>query len=104
MYDPRPGFPYNYFYRDELPTLKKFFIENSAIIGEIEKRYGTIVGLNKIRKQYSNNPKWIDHITDKYNEDLILANKLSTKIGRPHRCSKTNFISVRQPFQKKSIL
>jgi len=35
-YDPRPGYPYNYFYRSETKPFFKLLLENSGIIGEID--------------------------------------------------------------------
>jgi hypothetical protein len=40
FYDPRPGYPYNYFYRSETTPFVKLLLRNSAIIGEIDKRIG----------------------------------------------------------------
>ena len=104
MYDPRPGYPYNFFYRNELSTIKKFFVEHSAILGEIDKRYDSIIELNKIRKKYRNEENWQIKITQKYYDDLILASEISKRIGSPKKCSKTNFISIRQPFLVSSKL
>jgi len=36
-YDPRPGYPYNFFYRAETSPLIKLLVENSALIGEFDK-------------------------------------------------------------------
>ena len=40
VFDPRPGFPYNFFYRSGTGPLSKLLLQNSAIIGEFDKKNG----------------------------------------------------------------
>jgi hypothetical protein len=99
MQDPRPGYPYNYYYRAQTSPLKKLLIENSAIIGTIEKSTGVITGLNKIRenqKPFSND--WNARIVLKYFETLMLANNAAGTI-ESERFGKTRFLAFYQPYK-----
>ena len=49
-FDPRPGYPYNFYFRNELNPLKQVLIRYSSIIGIIEYYSGGIIsGLKKIK-------------------------------------------------------
>lgn len=98
-FDPRPGYPYNYFYRSETSSLLKFLFEHSAIIGELDKRTGLLSGLKKLREEeqpFSN--AWNNRIVDKYFETLMLANSVSGTI-KSNRFTKSKFIAFYQPYQ-----
>jgi hypothetical protein len=98
QYDPRPGYPYNYFYRSEAPIVYKFLLENSAIFGELDKQTGFFSGLSRLRKQEQPfSEKWNHRIVEKYFETLDLARSFScaihsTKLGHPL------FLAFHQPY------
>lgn len=97
--DPRPGYPYNYYYRAQTSPLKKLLIENSAIIGTIENKTGVITGLNKIREnQKPLSRDWNARIVLKYFETLILANNAAGTI-ESERFGKTRFFAFYQPYK-----
>jgi hypothetical protein len=98
-YDPRPGYPYNFFYRAETRALFKLLIENSAIIGEIDKRIGIFTGLEKLRKeQQPFSDDWNNRMVEKYFETLRLANSVASII-ESQRFGKTRFFAFYQPYQ-----
>jgi len=98
-YDPRPGYPFNYFYRAETKPLSKLFIENSAILGEIDKRFNILTGLRSLReKQKPFQKDWNKRIVNKYFETLDLAKTYSEAISSKY-FGKTKFIAFYQPYQ-----
>ena len=98
-YDPRPGYPYNYFYRAETSALCKLLIDNSAIIGEIDKRIGVLTGYTKLRKeQQPFSDGWNNRMIEKYFETLRLANSVASII-ESQRFGKTRFFAFYQPYQ-----
>jgi hypothetical protein len=103
-YDPRPGYPFNYFYRAETSAVIKLLIENSATIGEIDKRTGVFTGLDKLRKkQQPLSDGWNDRMIDKYFETLRLADSV-TRIIESQRFGKTRFFAFYQPYQVPEVL
>jgi hypothetical protein len=99
LYDPRPGYPYNFFYRGETSPFVKLLLENSAIIGEIDKRLGVLTGLAKLRKeQQPFSDGWNKRIAQKYFETLMLANNVTSTI-ESKRYKKTIFFAFYQPYQ-----
>lgn len=99
LYDPRPGYPYNFFYHSETSPFIKLLLENSAIIGEIDKRLGVLTGLAKLRKQQQPfSDDWNKRIIDKYFETLMLANSVASTIESKHY-GKTKFLAFYQPYQ-----
>lgn len=98
-YDPRPGYPYNFFYRAETSALCKLLVENSAIIGEIDKRTGVFTGYAKLRKeQQPFSDGWNHRMVEKYFETLSIANDVASTI-ESQRFGKTRFFAFYQPYQ-----
>ena len=98
-HDPRPGYPYNYFYRAETKPFFKLLLEYSAIIGEIDKKLGWVTGLTRLRKeQRPFSADWNKRIVDKYFETLMLANKI-TNTMESRRFGKAKFLAFYQPYQ-----
>lgn len=99
-YDPRPGYPFNFFYRAELSPLRKIVIENSALIGELDRKYhGIFSGLAELRareKPYS--PEWNQKIFNNYFETLDLARRTVGVIDS-RLFGKAHFIAFYQPYQ-----
>tara|TARA_B100001248_G_scaffold69298_1_gene48945 strand:- start:1440 stop:2486 length:1047 start_codon:yes stop_codon:yes gene_type:complete len=92
-YDPRPGYPLNFFYMHDEPYWKKFLIENSKIFGNLQhkivdkKRSGQII--------YSE--EWNRDIVDNYFETLNKA-RLTVNVLEPNIMGKTDFIAFYQPY------
>jgi hypothetical protein len=103
FYDPRPGYPYNYFYRSETKPFLKLLLENSAIIGEIDIRTGVFTGLKKLREEQNPySPEWKKKIVEKYLETLMLANNVTGTI-ESQRFGKARFFAFYQPYQVPRI-
>jgi len=99
FYDPRPGYPYNHFYRAETRPFMKFLLENSALIGTIDKRTGIFSGLSKLRnEQRPFSDEWNIKIIDNYFETLKLANEISGTIESKHY-ERAKFFAFYQPYQ-----
>ena len=92
-YDPRPGYPLNFFYIHDEPHWKKILIENSKIFRHLQHK---IVN----REQYDQivySKTWNQNIINNYFNTLYKAN-LFTKIIEPNLMEKTKFLSFYQPF------
>lgn len=99
LYDPRPGYPYNFFYRAELSTFRKLLLENSAIIGTLDLNFGLISGIAKLKERYQPfSLKWNNSIVDKYFETIMIGKELS-KCVKTKRFKKNYFYAFYQPCQ-----
>jgi hypothetical protein len=99
FYDPRPGYPYNFFYRSETSPLLKLLLENSAIIGVVDKNTGAFSGLKKLRIEHQPfSGDWNRKIAEKYFETLELANNITGTIESDF-FGKTKFLAFYQPFR-----
>ncbi len=99
IYDPRPGYPYNFFYRSETSPFLKLLLENSATIGVIDQRTGIFTNLRKLRiEQRPLSADWDREIADKYFETLELANQVTGTIESVH-FGRTKFFAFYQPYQ-----
>ena len=100
-FDPRPGYPYSYFYRGELSTIKKFLIEYSALIGAIEFKQQRLTGLRKLQDEYKPfSEEWNEEIKNKYFETMKLANNVS-KTFTSDNFNEPKFYGFYQPYQAK---
>ena len=99
-YDPRPGYPFNHFYRQETGPFVKLLLENSAIVGEMDRRLGNVLtGLARLRAQERPfSEAWNRRIADKYFETLSLAHKVARAIGS-RRFGEARFMAFYQPYQ-----
>ena len=98
-HDPRPGYPYSYYYRGELSTIKKLLIENSALIGAYEWKYNTITNLSKLRDEYKPySPEWNKSIEDKYFSNLELARRVAESLPSK-KYGNTKFLAFYQPYR-----
>jgi len=95
-YDPRPGYPYNFFFRNELAPWKQMLLRQSSILGEFDIYTRLISGLRSLRSEQID-AQWTNRIVNNYWRDLGLANLISQEIVQPQRCEATNFLSVLQP-------
>ena len=96
-YDPRPGYPYNFFFRNELAPWKQMLLRKSSILGTLDIYTGGLIsGLSSLRSEQID-AQWTNRIVNNYWRDLGLANLISQKIVQPQRCEAPNFLSVLQP-------
>ncbi len=99
FYDPRPGYPYSYYYRGELSTIKKLLIENSALIGALEWKYHKITSLSKLREEYKPfSQEWNKSVEDKYFSNLELARRVTESLPSK-KYGNTKFIAFYQPYR-----
>ena len=96
LYDPRGGYPYNFFFRNELPAIKQSILRYSSILGEVDRHTGIISGKNKLQAT-TKGEGWQEKIVDKYWRDLKVAKDIATKISRPNVCKQAMFVSINQP-------
>ncbi len=99
VYDPRPGYPFNFYYRNELPTYKKILVEYSALFGTLEYKYNLISNLNKLREQeniYSDT--WKNKVVENYFQTLELSKKVTETIDSNY-FGKTKFYAFYQPYR-----
>ncbi|MCB0507131.1 MAG: hypothetical protein R2739_00475 [Chitinophagales bacterium] len=99
-YDPRAGYPFNYYYKNDCNPFILSLLKYSSILGEIERRHYAISGLRKLRKQYESNTKqWYDAISKNYldvmqKSSIIVTHCMTNCVQKP-----TQFICIHQPFQ-----
>ena len=92
-YDPRPGYPINFFYIHDEPHWKKILIENSRLFGMLQHK---IVNKKKF-KEIVYSEKWNRDIVNNYFETLNKA-RLVVNILEPNIKEKTDFFALYQPF------
>ncbi len=99
-YDPRPGYPINFFYKEEFSTWKKFLLENSAIIGAWYDRFGSSSDIAKLREKAGfESPEWNQEMVDKYFESLEFSQFVSTSFKSEYFKGNTRFVAFFQPFK-----
>ena len=68
-YDPRPGYPYNfYFYDNNSNSIMNFFIKYSNLIGEIDKLYNLYLDFNPKTSNDEEFGVWIKKTKKKYDQ------------------------------------
>ena len=103
-YDPRPGYPYNFFFREETSSVLKVLLQYSAFVGlldeVLERRlHHSLTPIDRLRAQYRPlSPAWNQAIVDKYFETLDEANTIATAFPSA-RCGRAKFIAFYQPYQ-----
>ena len=76
QYDPRPGYPYNFYMKNELSELKIFLLKYSAIIGMLEKYTGIVTGITNMKTKLNYTPVvWHKSIVNNYLNNINLAGK-----------------------------
>ncbi len=102
LYDPRPGYPFNYWVRNELNKIKYTLLKYSAIYAEYEKQTGSITNLNSIKDEINfPSDEWHDDLFDNYFATIDKAKRLSEKFIRSNNCKSTKFIAFYQPISLK---
>ncbi len=103
FYDPRPGYPFNFFYKGEVSSLGKFLVEYSALFGALEYKYNIFSPLEKLKAEYNPlSPEWNKSIEDKYFETIYLSKKVS-EVLKSDKYGHTRFIAFYQPYQIREI-
>ncbi len=98
-YDPRPGYPFNYFYRGELTPFKKLLLKHSALVGEMDMRLAIISGLRALRSEHKPwSKEWSSKIVQKYFETLRIAQNVSHTIESSY-FENCQFFAFYQPYQ-----
>lgn len=98
FYDPRPGYPYNFFYRGELSPLRKLMLEKSALAGEFDKKTSKISKLKALKDKHKPFTKaWNDRIIYTYFETLEIASKLTKTFST--KKYDADFFAFYQPYQ-----
>lgn len=103
-YDPRPGYPYNFFYRNETSPLNQLLIRYSPTFFLIDKALTSrgIDGLTPLaalrRQQQPFSKKWNQAIMDKYFDTMNLAHSITGAFESTH-CPKPVFLFFYQPYQ-----
>lgn len=104
FYDPRPGYPYNYYYRNETSSLGKLLIRYSPTFYMVdklltEKGHGgltPLAGLRKTERPFS--ADWNASVVQKYFDTVSLAHE-TTRAFQSRHCGKTGFLFFYQPYQ-----
>jgi len=105
-YDPRPNYPYNFYYKNELNSFSRIILENSFFFYELDKLTGWISRRNILNKEKEKNfDIWIQKIIKNYFLVLGKAQNISNNSIKPNVCSKTNFFAFFQPLnpQEKKV-
>ncbi len=101
--DPRPGYPYNFYYVGEVPIATKFFVENSAICMLLQEKFNLFFSPKKFWKSvFVCSDDWQKIDADKYIETLGLAKKV-TETFESKYYGKTRFVAFYQPFQDTDL-
>jgi hypothetical protein len=98
-YDPRPGYPYNFFFRNELSPFIQTMLKYSSILATIDIHTGGKISGLKIIRDSEFTPQWPDKIINNYWRDLSIANNLSQNLIQPNYCFQTKFVSILQPLK-----
>ena len=102
--DPRPGYPFNFWIKNELNELKFMLIKYFSLPAEIDKKMGSISGISKIRKKEKvGTDEWIEKLLKNYAETLYTTRKLTNNFIEPNRCNKSFFIAVYQPISHSKM-
>lgn len=98
LYDPRPGYPFNYWIRNELSKIKYLLLKYSSIYAEYEKQTKNVSGLNKIRKNINFlSDQWMDNLLLNYEQTLNLSKKITENLIENNLCNSTKFLAFYQP-------
>ncbi len=107
-YDPRPGYPYNFYMFENLLSPVFYLTKYSNIMGELDKQFKITFNFKSPRKLGENlqNPNdlndedfktWSDKVKINYFTTLNKAKQVTENIIKPNKCNKTSFLSFFQP-------
>ena len=103
-YDPRPGYPYNFYMFENLLSPVFYLTKYSNIMGELDKQFKITFNFKSPRKLGENlqNPNdlndedfktWSDKVKINYFTTLNKAKQVTENIIKPNKCNKTSFLS-----------
>lgn len=103
-YDPRPGYPFNFFFRSETPLLVQWLSQYSGTFGALQMRSGLtmltpLAGLRNELRPFSS--EWSQAIVDNYFETLSMAKTVAEAFPSA-RCGHVRFVAFYQPYQVDS--
>ena len=104
-YDPRPGFPYNFYYRDEMKPSLQWLLSISPTLSILDwvgvhQEWFSITPLHQLRMQMHVYSKaWADSIVGKYFETLDLAKNVSSGFTSKYCGGAVQFRYVYQPYR-----
>ena len=107
-YDPRPGFPYNFYMFENLLSPIFYLTKYSNIMGELDKQFKLTFNFKSPTKLGENlqNPInlnsedfeiWSDKIKLNYYNTLNKAKLITENVIEPNKCNKTFFLPFFQP-------
>ena len=103
-YDPRPGFPYNFFFRRETSPLGQFLMQYSPTFYMLDdmltkQGIGGLTPLAALRKQEAPfSERWNRAIARNYFDTMDLARSVTASFRSQH-CGKAVFLFFYQPYQ-----
>jgi len=104
QYDPRPGYPYNWFYRNDTSLMNRLLLENSpaafALYRIAQKNNAHLfTPIEKIRSEVKFlSPEWKFQLIENYFSTIALAKKISSTITSQKCRSPNKFIFFYQPY------
>lgn len=97
--DPRPGYPYNFYYIGEIPTATRFFVENSAFCILLQEKFNLFFSKYDFWRNVGVcSDHWQEKDAYKYLETIDLSKKVAETFSSRYY-GKTRFIAFYQPFQ-----
>ena len=100
LQDPRPGYPYNYYYQVETSFWRKWLISNSCIMNQLERMFGVMSGQGRLRAEVKlKSDEWTSAIAHDYISCLHAANSLAKVNQSPQSTFKRPFLGFYQPYQ-----
>jgi hypothetical protein len=96
-FDPRPGYPYNFYLYDKNNNFLNFFIKYSNFIGEIDKLFNINIGFNPKRANDSDFNDWAKKIKKNYFLTIKKSKYLSKKLIKGNNCESAMFLPIFQP-------
>ena len=98
QYDPRVGYPYNYYMKSDLSELKVFLLKYSSIIGLLEKYFSIVTDIQNTKKDFYNNyDNWSYHIVKNYLNTLNNAENIFKNTVQSNLCNNVYFLPILQP-------
>ncbi len=99
-YDPRPGYPYNfYLYDNNSNSIMNFFIKYSNLIGEIDKLYNLYLDFNPKTSNDEEFGVWIKKTKKNYFDTIKKSKNLTKNMINPNKCKKAIFLPIFQPIK-----
>ena len=102
FYDPRPGYPFNFWVRNELNNIKYFLLKHSSILSEYEFYTDNFSGMSQIKKKVNfKTDEWLINLIENYSQTLNKSEKILKNVLNSNACNKTKFFAFYQPFSVK---